>query len=570
MNFSQAASNTFLKTYISDFESIFSLQQEEGTKKGFQLFAKFLMQDIKTPFGLYVEQDAKNSTKNIVYIVQDGLGLPDKDYYLRTDEKSVQLIKDYHTYITNLFTLYTNDKVSAAISASNVIKFEAKLATHSMSLVDQRNPQLTYNKASFAQVDTDFPVIDWNVLFESMNLPKDSVVVSQPEYITGYIEELLAVQDINIYKDYIKFHIINSLAKYLSPEYQKTRFDFYGKTLYGMPEMDPQWKLVVSSMDYLLRDAVGQEYIKMNFTPTAKAKALTLVENLRKAYAARIKNLNWMSDATKLKALEKLNKIDVKIGYPDKWIDYSSVDIKDQPYVLNVLALKEFESKRQITKLGKPLDRTQWLMGPQTVNAYYNPLLNEIVFPAAILQPPFFDEKADDATNYGGIGMVIGHEFTHGFDDEGRQFDANGNLNNWWLPSDEVKFKNLTQHFVEQYNSIEPIKGVNINGDLTLGENIADLGGLVIAYDAMKLAVPTEDPIDGYSASERFFINLAKIWREHTREDALRNQLLTDPHSPAEYRVNIPLSNFQKFYDTYNVTSKNKMYIEEKNRLHLW
>jgi putative endopeptidase len=565
--YTKPEANKFVKSYFDEFEKVFT--NEDPSAAGHRFLAKLMLQDIKCPFGFYISQDAKNSSKYIAYLVQDGLGLPDKDYYLRTDEMSLKILQSYKSYISSLYMLYSNDKVLSDRVADNVLKYEIQLAKESMSLVDQRDPNKTYNKVAYPQLKS-IPIINWDVLFEGLNLPKDSVIVAQPDYFMGYAKSFLDFSDPTIIQDYTKFHIINSLAKFLSPEYQKTRFDFYGKTLYGMPEMDPQWKLVVSSMDNLLRDAVGQEYVKMKFTPTAKAKALALVENLRKAYAVRIKNLKWMSDSTKLKALEKLNKIDVKIGYPDKWIDYSKVDVKDQPYVLNVLALKEFESKRQIAQLGKPVDRKEWLMGPQTVNAYYNPLMNEIVFPAAILQPPFFDENTDDATNYGGIGMVIGHEFTHGFDDEGRQFDANGNLNNWWLPSDEVKFKNLTQHFVEQYNSIEPIKGVHINGDLTLGENIADLGGLVIAYDAMKLAVPSENLINGYTASERFFINLAKIWREHTREDALRNQLLTDPHSPVEYRVNIPLSNFQKFYETYNVTSKNKMFIEEKNRLHLW
>ena len=566
-NYTTAMSNAFLKTYFDEFDKVY--KSEDPSTEGHKFLAKLLSQEIKCPFGYYISQDEKNSLKYIVYLAQDGLGLPDKDYYLRTDENSTKLLQAYKKYISDIYYLYSKDRSVSDKVADNVLKYEIQLAKNSMSLVDQRDPQKTYNKIAYSQLK-NIPIVNWDVLFSQLQLPKDSVIVSQPDFFKAYAESLISMTDFSIMQDYTKFHIINSLAKFLSLEYKQTRFDFYGKTLYGIPEMDPQWKTVVSNLDILLRDAVGQEYIKLRFTPTAKSKAITLVENLRKAYANRIRNLSWMSDSTKIRAIEKLNKIDVKIGYPNKWIDYSSVDIKEQPYVMNVLALKEFESKRQIAKLGKPVDRSEWLMGPQTVNAYYNPLMNEIVFPAAILQPPFFDEKADDATNYGGIGMVIGHEFTHGFDDEGRQYDANGNLNNWWTPSDEVKFKTLTQKFIDQYSAIEPLKGVHINGELTLGENIADMGGLLITYDALKLAVPTETTVDGFTTSERFFINLAKIWREHTREESLRNQLLTDPHSPAAYRVNVPLSNFAKFHEVYGVTTKDKMFVPEKSRLNLW
>lgn len=528
--------------------------------------------DIKFNFNYYVDQDAKNTTQYTLYISQDGLGLPDRDYYLREDAESKKIIIEYKKYIEKLFTLYGAQSNDIPNLVNSVYEIEKYLAINSMTNVETRDPQKTYNKFALRQLIESYPWANWEKMFGKNDI--DSVVIQQPEFLKASLAlfqpNAFNPEDSIYITVYHAFHIINSLAKYLSPEYQNARFDFYGKTLYGMPEMDPQWKLVVRNMNDLLRDAVGQEYIKTKFSPEAKTKVTTLVENIRAAYADRIKKLTWMSNETKAKALDKLAKIDLKIGYPDKWIDYSKVDIKDQPYIYNVLALKQFEIQRQVAKLGKPVDRTEWYMGPQTVNAYYNPLMNEIVFPAAILQAPFFDINAADASNYGGIGMVIGHEFTHGFDDEGRQYDADGNLKDWWQPVDAENFKKLTQKFVDEYSKIEPVKGVHINGELTLGENIADFGGLVIAYDAMKKAIPNEVPLNGITPTELFFLNFAKIWREHTRDESLRNQLLTDPHSPAESRVNVPLSNFDKFYEFYGVKQIDKMFKSKKERYSIW
>jgi len=550
---------------------VFDMTNIKSHGEGIKFLSKLLLLDINVPFNFYVSQDAKDSKKNILYLVPSGLGLPDRDYYIRTDENSKEIIKKYRDYILSVQDLINIDITERDSMADEIIRFETYLASNMLSMVDKRDPYKTYHKYAYEDALKEFGISYIDSILKNYNITTDSIIITEPEYFNA-LNKVINSENQNGFKlgYYIVFQTVNSLAKYLSDDYVNTRFDFYGKTLYGMPEIEPRWKRVCTNMDMLLVDAVGQEYIKYRFSPTAKAKALTLVENLRTAYATRIKNLQWMSETTKVKALEKLNKIDVKIGYPNKWIDYSTLNLQKQAYVYNIIALKEFENRRQLLKLTKPVDRSEWLMGAQTVNAYYNPTLNEIVFPAAILQPPFFSEKADDACNYGGIGMVIGHEFTHGFDDEGRQYDAYGNLTDWWTKEDAAKFEELAQAFVEQYNAYEPLDSLHVNGELTLGENLADMGGLVIAYDAFKIAVPNEKPIDGLTPSERFFINLAKIWCGDMRTDALRNQILTDPHSPAIYRVNGPLSNFDIFYKTYNLQPYDKMYKDASKRAFLW
>lgn len=535
-------------------------------------FAKMNKSGGASPFGFFVEQDLKNTTQYIPYITQSGLGLPDRDYYFRNDEKSKANIEAYKAYIKQIFILSGSDETTASKQAGNVFDIELQMAKSHMTLVDQRDPYKTYNKTAVADLKKSMSNFNWDLyLAELGNIKVDTVIVGMPNYMKT-LNGLLKTVDATKWKDYYTFHLLNGFSTELSADFDKAHFDFYDKQLRGVEEQEPRWKRITNLADYLLRDALGQEYVKVAFDENSKKKALELVENLRNALSERIKGLTWMGDTTKQKAQEKLGKIMVKIGYPDNWRSYDGIGIKKQHYVLNVMAATSYDFTRMLSKLGKPIDRTEWGMGPQTVNAYYNPLLNEIVFPAAILQPPFFDAKADDAVNYGGIGMVIGHELTHGFDDQGRQFDANGNLNNWWTPNDEKNFNVLAQKFVAQYNAYIPADSVHINGELTLGENIADLGGMIITYTAFKKATANkkDEMINGLNADQRFFINFAQIWRTHYRKDALIQRLYTDPHSPPKYRVIGVLSNFQEFYKTFNVTDQHKMYIPEKDRCVMW
>lgn len=535
-------------------------------------FAKMNKSGGASPFGFFVEQDLKNTTQYIPYITQSGLGLPDRDYYFRSDEKSKANIEAYKAYIKQIFILAGSVEEAAVKQAANVFEIELQMAKSHMTLVDQRDPYKTYNKTAVVDLRKSMPNFSWDTyLAELGNVKVDTVIVGMPDYMRT-LNGLLKKVDAAKWKDYYTFHLLNGFATELSSDFDKAHFNFYDRQLRGVEEQEPRWKRITNLSDYLLRDALGQEYVKVAFDENSKKKALELVENLRNALSERIKGLTWMGDTTKQKAQEKLGKIMVKIGYPDNWRSYEGIGIKKQHYVLNVMAATSYEFTRMLSKLGKPIDRTEWGMGPQTVNAYYNPLLNEIVFPAAILQPPFFDAKADDAVNYGGIGMVIGHELTHGFDDQGRQFDANGNLNNWWTPNDENNFNELAQRFVAQYNAYIPADSVHINGELTLGENIADLGGMIITYTAFKKATANkkDEMINGLSADQRFFINFAQIWRTHYRKDALIQRLYTDPHSPPKYRVIGVLSNFPEFYKTFNVTDKHKMYIPEQARCVMW
>jgi putative endopeptidase len=525
-----------------------------------------------SPIGFFVEQDFKNTSQYMSYLYQSGLGLPDRDYYFRTDEKSTGNREAYKAYIQQIFRLSGSDEPTAVKQATHVFDIEMQLAKASMTLVEQRDPYATYHKMGLADLKKLAGNFNWDVYFAEIGATKiDSLVVGMPAFIKTW-NSMLKKVDADSWKDYYKFHLVNNYATELSTNLDQAHFDFYDKKLRGVEVQEPRWKRITELSDYLLRDALGQEYVKVAFDENSKKKALELVENLRNALSDRIKGLVWMGDSTKQKAQEKLGKIMVKIGYPDNWRSYEGIGIKKQDYVLNVMAASSYDFKRMLGKLGKPIDRAEWGMGPQTVNAYYNPLLNEIVFPAAILQPPFFDANADEAINYGGIGMVIGHELTHGFDDEGRQFDANGNLNNWWTKTDEENFKKQSKKFVDLYNSYIPVDDVHVNGELTLGENIADLGGMIITYTAYKKATANkkDENIDGLSADKRFFINFAQIWRTHYRQDALLQRLYTDPHSPPKYRVLGVLSNFPEFYTTFGVTEKSKMYIPDSLRCTMW
>jgi putative endopeptidase len=533
------------------------------------LIAQFAMKGIKQPLDFYVYSDQKEVNTNVLYINAGGLGLPDRDYYFRTDDRSKQLQEAYKTYITNIFQLSGESAKSAKKKAAEVYALEEKLADATFTLVQRRDPYLTYNKVSRDELRKLAPQLNWDQYFAALGIYPEFVILESPDYVKALNEQVKSAS-LAQWQAYFTFHTLNSTASVLSDEFVNLHFDFHGKTVRGRLAMEERWKRITRSADAMLGELLGQEYVKTAFSPTAKKKALQLVENLRSALSDRIDALDWMGAETKAKALEKLQAINVKIGYPDKWKSYKGLEIKDQAFVLNRMAANTYEVKRNLGHLGKPVDKSEWLMNPQTVNAYYNPLYNEIVFPAAILQPPFFNEHADDACNYGGIGMVIGHELTHGFDDQGRQYDAEGNLNDWWTAEDAEKFEQKAARFIEQYNKYMPLDSVFINGELTQGENIADLGGVIIAWEGFKKANPNAPAIDGLSADERFFINFTQIWRGHTRTESLRTHLYTAPHSPEKYRVLGSLTNFQPFYDTYHVQPHHGMYTPVEERSDMW
>ncbi|MFN8266517.1 MAG: M13 family metallopeptidase [Chitinophagales bacterium] len=567
---------TINKVGVTPLQGWFSDIEKANTPSALtKVFSRLGMRDINNPIGYTVDVDAKNTTRYIVYIGQGGLGLPDKDFYFRKDEKSQKHLEEYKAYIQTIFELSgVNKAVSAEKNMQNVMEIENLLAAASMSRVELRNPEKNYNLYTIEKLKSEYKNIDWNVFFTEMKIMPKEIVVGQPAFFKA-VDSMLAKIPHDKWVSYTDFQLLNSTAKYLSQPLADARFNFYGKILSGIKEMEPRWKRVTNVAEQYLRDLIGQEYVKTNFSPRAKKRALELVENIRTVLKERIKNLTWMSAETKTKALEKLNKIDVKVGYPDKWWTYEHTDVSDQPYISNVLNCAYAENLRVLEKLKQDkIDRTEWGMGPQTVNAYYNPLINEIVFPAAILQPPFFYENADDAVNYGGIGMVIGHEITHGFDDQGSQFDAEGNLKNWWTPEDRKNYDALTGKFVKMYSTFRPFENdsLHVNGELTLGENIADLGGMIISYNALQkaLAGKKDTLISGFTPSQRFFLNYAIIWRTNTRPEAMRMQILSNEHSPAKFRVNGVLSNLPEFYKAFNVKPTDKMYIKEEDREKMW
>lgn len=535
-------------------------------------YATQVMAGVDIPFGVYVDQDIKQNTRYIPYIFQGGLGMPDRDYYLKDDASFNEVREKYKAHIQKVFELAGFKSEDAKTKAANVYDVELKLATAQMSKIEMRDPQKTYNKMTLADLEKNYPNFDWKTYFTTLGMEnQNEFVIYSPAYLKS-LNDLLKSGNATAWKDYYTFQAISSFAGMLGKDLENEDFQFYGVIVEGKKANDPRSKTISKLADNLLRDLIGQEYVKKHFDEKAKSRADELIKNVRAALGTRIDALTWMGAETKKKAHEKLDKIMVKIGYPEVWLTYTGLEVKDQHFVNNLMACNTYEFKRNFSKLGKPIDRKEWQMGPQTVNAYYNPTLNEIVFPAAILQPPFFDANADDAVNYGGIGMVIGHELTHGFDDQGRQFDADGNLTDWWTEEDANNFKKLTETFVKQYDAYEPIPSLHIQGELTLGENIADLGGMIIAYTAFQNTEQAKkgEKIDGLTPDQRLFINFAQIWRGHATEEYLRNQITTDPHSPQKYRVVGVLSNFEPFYKAFGVTESSKMYIRAADRANMW
>ncbi len=520
-------------------------------------------------------QDDKDSSREIAQAFQGGLGMPDRDYYTKTDEDSKKLRDEYVDHVTKMLTLLGQPATSAGEDAKKILALETKLAQASRTRVELRDPQKNYNKMPLRQLEDLTPDWKWSDYFKQLDLiaPRD-INVQQPDFFKA-ADDVFKSVPLEDWKAYLRWHLVNDAAGELSKDFVDEDFNFYQRTLRGTKEIKPRWKRVISSTDQAVGEALGKLYVAYNFPPEAKARALELVNNLKEALSDRIKTLEWMDEPTKQEALKKLAAMNVKIGYPDKWLDYSMLRVDRGPYVLNAMRAAELETNRELKKIGKPVDPTEWGMTPPTVNAYYNPNMNEIVFPAGILQPPFFYANADDAINYGGIGAVIGHEMTHGFDDQGRQYDAEGNLRDWWSPQSAAEFKKRSQAVVDQYNSYEPLPGLHINGELTQGENIADLGGVKLAYAALQKALEKNpqqrgQKIDGFIPDQRFFLSYATIWKAKQRDEDLKLRLNTDPHSPAHYRVDGPLSNLTEFQTAFNIPNGSKMVRPEDKRVNIW
>ena len=555
------------KPIQSDLESINALDSYESVA---EYFAHMSRMSTSIPFGFYVYPDAKDPQTNAMYVSQSGLGLPDREYYLSDEDKFKEFRTAYVEYISDVMEMAGVDNAKAA--AERVLELETKLAEAQWTRVESRNADKTYNKMTASEVDELLGSFDFARYLKAADLNDvDNMIVSQPSYFEK-LGEMFTDVDLQTWKDYLSFKVINDAASILSEDFSDRRFAFYGTTLRGIPEQEPRWKRGVDATNSVLGEVLGQVYVKEYFPPEAKEKMEGLIENLRAAYADSIQDLDWMTDETKEKALEKLAKFDPKVGYPNEWRDYSDLDISSTDLVGNYKAYAEFNYNEEIEKIGGPVDEEDWGMTPQTVNAYYSPVRNEIVFPAGILQPPFFDMNAEMAVNYGGIGAVIGHEMGHGFDDQGSKYDGEGNLNSWWTDADREAFDKRGKALSAQYSAYEPIEGVNINGDLTLGENIGDLAGLTIAYKAyMKSLDGEQAPVmDGFTGPQRVFIGWAQVWRGKYREDAIRQQVLSDPHSPAEYRVNGTVVNVPAFYEAFDVKPGDELYVAPENRVTIW
>lgn len=521
-------------------------------------------------FNIFVGADEKNSKKNIFVFYQGGLGLPDRDYYFKTDAPTTAVVNAYKKYVTKLFTLTGGDSITATKNAGIIFDLEKAIATSHRTNVELRDPESNYHKIAIADFDKKSSALTLKTYLDNIGVKADSADIAQPAVFIK-VNDLLKSAPIESWKTYLKFHTIDHYAYALSSDFVNADFE-YGKALTGQQQIKPRWQRMTSSTDNNLGEALGELYVKRYFPENAKKRMLELVDNLQKAFEARINNLDWMSDSTKTKAKEKLYTFIKKIGFPDKWKDYSKVEINKATYFENLQSCAKNEFNYQISKVGKDVDKTEWGMSPPTINAYYNPTFNEIVFPAGILQFPFFDENADDAINYGGIGMVIGHEMTHGFDDQGAQYDKDGNLKLWWSKEDYAKFTARSEKEKALYSSFTVLDSLHVNGGLTNGENIADLGGINIAYDAFKMTKQGKDTtkINGFTPDQRFFLSYAQIWRSKQKDEVLRQQVNTNPHSPSEWRVNGPLMNFEPFYKAFDVRQGDKMYKAEADRVKIW
>ncbi|CAM3785792.1 M13 family metallopeptidase [Rheinheimera salexigens] len=534
------------------------------------LFAKLQRDGISIPFGWFVNNDAKNSSQYAVYVSQSGLGLPDRDYYFKDDTAGKQLLTDYKAYLADMFTLAGHKDPAAA--AERVFTLEKALAEHHWTRVENRNADKTYNKMTFGELNTKMGKFDWAQFAKDVKLTEVAdIIVRQPSYFSGFAK-VVANSDLASWQDYLTIKTLSGYASSLSSNFADRQFAFYGTVLNGTEQQQPRWKQAVDASDSILGELTGKLYVERHFTPEAKARMEKLVDNLIKAYAVAIDDLEWMTPDTKTAAHAKLDAFTAKIGYPDEWKDYSKLVIKADDLVGNFVRATHFAYDEMLAKLGKPIDKGEWHMTPQTVNAYFNPVNNEIVFPAAILQPPFFNMEADDAVNYGGIGAVIGHELGHGFDDQGAKYDGDGNLRNWWTEEDKTQFQQRGAMLSQHYSQYEPLEGYKVNGDLTLGENIGDLGGLTVALKAYEISLEgKEAPVmDGFTGEQRVFISWAQVWRAKYRDEALKQRLATDPHSPPYIRVIGLLPNIPQFYNAFDIKEGDAMYLAPEKRVKIW
>lgn len=536
------------------------------------LVADLYRQGIGCYFVSAVEADVMNSKMNLFQIYQGGINLGQKDYYLDSDSLTLDIRDKYKQHIVNSFKLAGFSEEEAQKDMEAVMEIETAIAKASLSVVELRNPAANYHKMSFDELKKDFAGIDWDAYVAGLGAEGvTEVSVGQIEPIKK-VAELINKLPVEKHIAYMQWNLIDAAASFLSDDFVNEKFDFYGKTLSGRQENQPRWKRAISTVNGSLGEAVGQMYVEKYFPAAAKERMMDLVKNLQVALGERIQAQEWMSDTTKMKALDKLSTFRVKIGYPDKWKDYSSLDIAKDSYWANIVRVSAWSLADNMNRVGKPVDVEEWLMSPQTINAYYNPTTNEICFPAAILQYPFFDMAADDAMNYGAIGVVIGHEMTHGFDDQGRQFDKDGNLKDWWTATDAQKFEERSKVMVDFFNNIKVLPDLNANGELTLGENLADHGGLMVAYQALQ-NVTKDKPLgekDGFTPEQRFFLAYATLWAQNIRDEQIRVYTKSDPHSLGKWRVNGALPHVQAWYDAFHITPEDPMYVAPENRLIIW
>ncbi len=528
-------------------------------------------------FGVYVGADAKNSNKNSVTLSPGGLGLSDKDYYNSDDKDSKEKREKYEVHVARMLQYLGESPAKTKESAKQILALEVEMSSPRLDRVERRDRRKQYNPTAVADLKKNTPSIQWEKYFTGIGMAKlDTVNVAQPRYMIA-LEKTFTEKNVEAWKEYLKWSLLNRSASSLSTDIENANFDFYGKTLTGALKQRPREEVALQVINGATGEALGKLYVEKLFPAEAKAKAKDMIANVMQAYENRINALPWMSKETKVKAIEKLNKLTVKIGYPDKWKDYSKLELKNVneggTYFDNMKNLSKWAYSENLAKLGKPVDKTEWGMSPQTVNAYFNPSYNEIVFPAAILQPPFYNYQADEAVNYGGIGAVIGHEISHGFDDSGARYNAEGNLVDWWTPEDLKQFTALGGELAAQYSALEPLPGIHVDGKFTLGENIGDLGGTNAAYDGLQLYLKKHgNPglIDGFTPEQRFFISWATVWRTKSRDEAIKSQVKTDPHSPGMYRAVVPIKNLDSFYQAFGIKKGDPMYLEPEKRVKIW
>jgi putative endopeptidase len=553
-----------------ELKSIAGIRDQRGVESA---IAQLHREGIPAAFVFRSTPDAKKSSRTILEVYQGGLGLPDRDYYTKSDSASESIRKQYVEHVATMLRLAGEDSTKASRSAQTIMALETALARASMTREAQRNPEALYHLTSSADLQKLTPHFQWSSYLGSLSVAQaEQINVAQPQFLRT-VDSLLGSTSPAEWRAYLRWSLISNMAPALSSPFVKESFRFNSTVLQGVTEMRPRWKRCLRMTDASLGEILGQAYVRENFTPEAKGRALEMVRNIRAEFRSRLGNVTWMSQDTKSKAYAKLDSIINKIGYPDRWRDYSRLETRRAPFLTNLLLANRFEAQRQLDKIHRPTDRSEWGMSPPTVNAYYNPPTNEITFPAGIMQPPFFNPEADDAVNYGGMGGAIGHEITHGFDDQGRQYDAQGNLSGWWNLADTKEFNRRAELVSKQFDSYVAVDSLHVNGKLTLGENIADLGGLLIAYGAYRRSLEgkTEPaPIDGLTGNQRFFLAWAQIWRAKTRPEYTRLLVNVDPHSPPEFRTNGPLSNIQAFAQAFGCKPGDPMVRPENQRAQIW